>query len=84
MRKKVAAPQKSDAPDWLLTCGVVTRIAQSTLVNTLLKFSMTVMCSSEVPGGVSMIRMSRSIHATSVRNCRHRNNPINSRQSAVD
>ena len=43
-------------------------MAPLTLGKMVLKFSMTVMCSSDVPGGVSMIKTSRSIHATSVKN----------------
>lgn len=40
--------------NWTFTCGVVTRMAPSGLC--ALTFSTTVMCSSDVPGGVSMIR----------------------------
>ena len=36
------------------TCGVVTRIAPSGLY--VFRFSMALMCSSDVPGGVSMMR----------------------------
>lgn len=51
----------------LCTCGVVTKIAPSGLK--ALRFSMTVICSSDVPGGVSMIRYSVFCQCTSLRNC---------------
>mmetsp|Transcript_15325 Transcript_15325/g.51545 ORF Transcript_15325/g.51545 Transcript_15325/m.51545 type:complete len:259 (+) Transcript_15325:433-1209(+) len=49
------------------SCGVVTTTAPSTFE--FFKYCTTLMCSSDVPGGVSIIRKSRSPQSTSVRNC---------------
>lgn len=50
--------------------GVVTTIAPS--YGDDFKYYTIEICSSDVPGGVSIIKKSRSPHATSVKNCRMR------------
>jgi hypothetical protein len=51
----------------LTSCGVVTIIAPVKPVG--FKYSTIERCSSDVPGGVSTKRYSKSSHSTSLRNC---------------